>query len=95
MRDAYDIGRRVFEAGARGRAKVLEWRRRRLAEITKLVKHEAERDRAMGLPEHGRAARVARRLRQIPTRTVYRVYANVAEWQTADCKLVRAAPKTE
>jgi hypothetical protein len=62
MNDPADIGRRVLEALARGRALQLERRQRRAVELADLVFRAARLDRAAGRPERGRPVRIARRL---------------------------------
>jgi hypothetical protein len=60
MRDAYDLGRRIFEGFDRGRAKINAERRELGRQRLALVKQLAEQDRERGLPERGRAGRIAR-----------------------------------
>lgn len=60
--DSADVGRRVLEALAAGRARQLAARRLQAAELRDLVERAARIDRAEGKPERGRAGRITRRL---------------------------------
>lgn len=73
--DARDVGRRVLAALERGREKVLYERRRKLELLRRLIEYEARLDAAAGNSEHGRAARISRRLAHAaPERTIYRIF---------------------
>jgi hypothetical protein len=93
MTDDSTIGRRVRAGLARGRAKVLEARRRRLVLLRELVAFEARRDSAAGHGERGRAARIARRLSSATSRrSIYRAYAAVMSLvQTGTASVPRSA----
>lgn len=62
--DPATVGARVLAGLERGRQRAIATQRARADHLAELVQRAERLDRAAGLPERGRAGRVARRLRR-------------------------------